>query len=47
MKKNGYPVPHLDKIMINVTQDLSDARKEKDSKKKSGTKSLIISWRRY
>jgi hypothetical protein len=44
--ENGYPVPDLNKTMINVTKELSDAHK-KPSKKKSGKESLRNSWRRY
>jgi hypothetical protein len=46
-EENEYPVPDLNKTMINVTKELSDAHKIQTSKKKSGKKSLRNSWRRY
>jgi hypothetical protein len=45
-EENGYPVPDLNKTMINITKELSDAHK-KPSKKKSGKKSLRNTWRKY
>jgi hypothetical protein len=45
-EENRYPVPDLNKAMINVTKEFSNAHKN-PSKEKSGTKSLRNSWRRY
>jgi hypothetical protein len=45
-EENGYPVPDLNKIMINVTKEPSDTHK-KSSKKKSWKKSLRNSWKIY
>jgi hypothetical protein len=45
-EENGYPVPDLNKTMINVTKEPSDAphfQKKKPSKKKS----LRNTWRRF
>jgi hypothetical protein len=38
-EENVYPVPDLNKIMINVTKELCDAHKKKPLKKKSRRKS--------
>jgi hypothetical protein len=45
-EENRYPIPDLNKTMINVTKELSGAHK-KPSEKKSGKKSLRNSWRRH
>jgi hypothetical protein len=45
-EENGYPVPDLNKTMINITKELSNAHK-KALKKKSGKKSLRNTWRSY
>jgi hypothetical protein len=45
-EENGYPVPDLNKTMINVTKEPSDTQ-IKPSKKKFWEMSLRNSWRRY
>jgi hypothetical protein len=45
--ENGYSVPDLNKTMINVTKELSNAHKKKPSQKKSRKNSPRNSWRRY
>jgi hypothetical protein len=45
-KENGYPVPDLNKTMINVTKEPSVTH-IKHSKKKSWAILLRNSWRRY
>jgi hypothetical protein len=46
-EENGYPAPDLNKTMVNVTKELSNAHKKKTLKKKSVKKSLRNTWRSY
>jgi hypothetical protein len=45
-EENGYPVPDLNKTVINDTKEPSNAHKTRP-KNKSCKKSLRILWRRY
>jgi hypothetical protein len=46
-KRNGYPVPDLNKTMINVTEKPSDIHKKRPSKKKSWEKFPRNTWKRH
>jgi hypothetical protein len=46
-EENRYPVPDINKTVINAIKESSDTYKKNSQRRNLGKKSLRNSWRRY